>query len=65
LLGKLKDITNSFWPGLLYLCFSMIISATIILTLRLGHRPTKVQSGRAAQIEALPGEEPDAIIEPV
>jgi MFS transporter, ACS family, tartrate transporter len=65
LLGKLKDLTDSFWPGLLYLCFSMIVSATIILTLRLGHRPTKIQASQAAQMENLIDDEPDAIIEPV
>ena len=41
LLGELKDQTHSFLPGLLYLCISMIISATIIFTLGLGHRAAK------------------------
>jgi ACS family tartrate transporter-like MFS transporter len=38
LLGFIKTQTQSFVPGLLYLCLSMVISATIIVTLRLGPR---------------------------
>ncbi len=65
LLGKLKEMTDSFLPGLLYLCFSMIVSGTIIFTLGLGHRVAKPRSRQDAQTESLPDEEPDAIIEPV
>jgi ACS family tartrate transporter-like MFS transporter len=65
LLGKLEDLTHSFLPGLLYLCFSMIVSATIILTLGLGHRATQTQPIAEAQTQGLPDEEPDAIIEPI
>ena len=65
LLGKLKDMTDSFWPGLLYLCFSMIVSATIIFTLGLGKHPVAPGSNHDAYPESLLEEEPDAIIEPV
>lgn len=65
LLGYIKTETQSFLIGLLYLCFSMIVSATIIFTLRLGHGPTKQESLQVAQTESLLNEEPDAIIEPV
>jgi len=61
LLGKLEDLTHSFLPGLLYLCFSMIVSATIILTLGLGHRATGPEPLTEAQTEDLA----DAIIDPV
>lgn len=61
LLGFVESRTHSFLPGLLYLCISMIVSATIILTLGLGHRgPVPSHS-----TEALSDQEPDAIIEPV
>jgi MFS transporter, ACS family, tartrate transporter len=65
LLGYIETETHSFWPGLLYLCFSMIVSATIILTLDLGHRIAGPPVRHKAQAESLPDEEPDAIIEPV
>jgi MFS transporter, ACS family, tartrate transporter len=65
LLGYIKTETQSFLIGLLYLCFSMIVSATIIFTLRLGHGPSKKESLQGAQTESLLNEEPDAIIEPV
>jgi MFS transporter, ACS family, tartrate transporter len=65
LLGYIETETHSFWPGLLYLCFSMIVSATIILTLDLGHRIAKPVVRHEARSESLPDEEPDAIIEPV
>jgi MFS transporter, ACS family, tartrate transporter len=64
LLDFLKYRTQSFWPGLLYLCFSMIISATIIFTLSLGHRGARLPSYQEDQPESLPEEEADAIIEP-
>ena len=65
LLGYIKTETHSFLPGLLYLCFSMIVSATIIFTLNLGHRVVKPRSGHDPQTETLLDAEPDAIIEPV
>jgi ACS family tartrate transporter-like MFS transporter len=65
LLDWLKYQTHSFWPGLLYLCFSMIVSATIIFTLGLGHRTARLPSGNESLTDSLPDEEPDAIIEPV
>jgi MFS transporter, ACS family, tartrate transporter len=65
LLGFIKTQTHSFLPGLLYLCFSMVVSATIIFTLGLGHGATKRRSSQDAHPESLPDEEPDAIIEPV
>jgi hypothetical protein len=43
----------------------MIVSATIILTLDLGHRVAKPVVHHEAQSESLPNEESDAIIEPV
>jgi ACS family tartrate transporter-like MFS transporter len=53
LLGKLKDQTNSFLPGLIYLCVSMLISATIIFSLRLGQHadlPPPDQEGQSGNI---------------
>ncbi len=38
-LGYVEDRTGSFLPGILFLTVSMMISATIIITLGLGHRP--------------------------
>ncbi|MFI5453819.1 MAG: MFS transporter [Isosphaerales bacterium] len=64
-LGFAENKTHSFLPGLMYLCVSMLISATIILTLDLGHRAAGPQPGAKAQAEALLDEEPDAVIEPV
>ena len=61
LLGFVETRTGSFVYGLMYLCLSMIISATIILTLGLGHRAASPHAGA----ETLVSEEPDAIIEPV
>jgi hypothetical protein len=48
----------------MYLCVSMAIAATIILTLGLGHRVAKPQ---AAPVEAHPlfDEETDSLVEPV
>lgn len=63
LLGYVEDKTHSFLPGLLYLCISMLISATIILTLGLGHRTLGVQAGKDAH--PLFDDETDSIIEPV
>jgi len=63
-LGFAENQTHSFIPGLIYLCVSMMISATIILTLGLGHRAAGPQPSAKAQTEALLDEEPDAIIEP-
>ena len=58
LLGELKDLTQSFWPGLFYLCFSMIVSATIIFTLGLGHRTAKPQSRQEFRQKACPMKNP-------
>jgi MFS transporter, ACS family, tartrate transporter len=65
LLGYIETRTHSFLPGLMYLCISMIISATIIFTLGLGKHSTGPGPHRNAQPESLLEEEPDAIIEPV
>ncbi len=62
-LGRIESQTHSFLPGLLYLCVSMVISATIILTLGLGHRPLEPQAG--AKVYPLFDEETDSIIEPI
>ena len=53
-LGFVESRTHSFLPGLLYLCVSMIISATIILTLGLGHRGTAPSLSTKAPTETLP-----------
>jgi ACS family tartrate transporter-like MFS transporter len=63
LLGFVESQTQSFLPGLLYLCVSMVISATIILTLGLGHRTAASQAGAA--VHPLFDQETDSIIEPV
>jgi ACS family tartrate transporter-like MFS transporter len=60
-LGFVENRTHSFAPGLVYLCVSMVISATIILTLGLGHRVTSPE----AQAHPLFDDEADSIIEPV
>jgi ACS family tartrate transporter-like MFS transporter len=64
-LGFVESRTHSFLPGLMYLCVSMIISATIILTLGLGHRGTVPSLSSQARTETLPEAEADAIIEPI
>jgi MFS transporter, ACS family, tartrate transporter len=61
-LGYVEDLTHSFLPGLSYLCVSMLISATIILTLGIGHRALRAQSGVKAH--PLFDEDADSIIEP-
>jgi ACS family tartrate transporter-like MFS transporter len=63
-LGYAEDKTHSFVPGLLYLCVSMLISATIILTLNLGRRTAPGQPPAEAQPKTLLDDESDAIIEP-
>jgi MFS transporter, ACS family, tartrate transporter len=65
LLGYIETETQSFLPGLMYLCFSMVVSATIIFTLNLGQRAGGTRSHHEVQPESLLDEEPDAIIEPV
>ena len=65
LLGFIESRTQSFLPGLMYLCVSMVVSGTIILTLRLGHHATEPPSHDQGQLANVPAEEPDAIIEPV
>jgi ACS family tartrate transporter-like MFS transporter len=64
-LGLVESRTHSFLPGLLYLCISMSISATIILTLGLGHRGAIPSASAQARTEVTSDEEPDAIVEPV
>jgi nitrate/nitrite transporter NarK len=65
LLGYIESRTQSFLPGLMYLCFSMIVSATIIFTLGLGKHAAGPGVHHNAYPESLLEEEPDAIIEPV
>ncbi len=65
LLGIVETKTGSFVYGLMYLCLSMIISATIILTLGLGHRVAKGQVDIPAQAHPLYDEEADSLVEPV
>ena len=64
-LGSIETWTHSFVPGLMYLCLSMVISATIILTMGLGHRVAGPQAEDEIRTPSWPSEEPDAIIEPV
>jgi MFS transporter, ACS family, tartrate transporter len=65
LLGFVENQTGSFVYGLIYLCFSMCVSATIILTLGLGRRIPRPQAAAEAQALPVVDEEADAIIEPV
>ena len=66
-LGYVETQRHSFVPGLMYLSVSMIISATIIMTLGLGSRTTisKDQGDAETTMPDMADEEPDAIIEPV
>jgi ACS family tartrate transporter-like MFS transporter len=64
-LGFVETRTHSFVPGLMYLCLSMVISATIILTLGLGHRLAKPQVAPETHAHPLFDEETDSIVEPV
>jgi ACS family tartrate transporter-like MFS transporter len=64
-LGTLETRTHSFVPGLTYLCFSMVVSATIILTLGLGHRAAKPAPAAPEHAEPLVDEEADSLVEPV
>jgi len=64
-LGFVESRTHSFLPGLMYLCISMVVSATIILTLGLGHRGIAPNVGTETQSETFSEQEPNAIIEPV
>ena len=48
-LGIVETMTGSFVPGLMYLCFSMVVSATIILTLGLGHRVRQDQAAKPSE----------------
>ena len=63
-LGCVETRTDSFVPGLMYLCFSMVVSATIILTLGLGHRDAK-KPAKPSEAHPLFDEEADSIVEPV
>lgn len=65
LLGFVESRTNSFVPGILYLCFSMVIAATIIFALGLGYHATELRSSQNIPTESLSGDEHDALIEPV
>jgi MFS transporter, ACS family, tartrate transporter len=64
-LGFVETRTHSFVPGLMYLCVSMAISATIIITLGLGHRVARPQVAPETHAQPLFDEETDSIIEPV
>jgi MFS transporter, ACS family, tartrate transporter len=64
LLGKVVTLTGSYVPGLAYLCFSMCVSATIILTLGLGHRVAK-PAAPEEHAHPLFDEEADSLVEPV
>ncbi len=56
-LGVVKDMTQSFQGGILFLCASMAISATILMSLGLGHRE------RVSRPEL--GAEPDSLAQAV
>ena len=65
ILGSLETRLHSFVPGLMYLCVSMCVSATIILTLGLGRReaaPKPVDDVEGAH--PLFDEETDKVVEP-
>lgn len=64
-LGYIESRTHSFLIGLLYLCVSMVVSATIILMLGLGHRVAERSSHHDGLVETMPDQETDAIIEPL
>lgn len=57
-LGWVKTRTGSFTPGILFLCVSISISATIVVMLRLGQRTAKVPS------QPYPIADAEAVIEP-
>ncbi len=63
LLGIVETVTGSFKGGLLYLCVSMAASATIIITLGVGHR--EARKPVVTDAHPLFDEEADSIIEPV
>lgn len=63
-LGMLEEQTHSFIPGLAYLCVSMTVSATIILTLGLGHRKPKEAEVVPEHAHPLVDEEADSLVEP-
>jgi MFS transporter, ACS family, tartrate transporter len=63
--GRAEKWTHSFTPGLFFLCVSMIVSASIILTLGLGHRATGPSHNNDAHTESLPVETLGAIVKPV
>ncbi len=52
LLGFLKDKTGSYLPGILYLCISMAVSATIIIALGLGRHDGKPAAEKNALADA-------------
>lgn len=61
-LGWVETNWHSYVPGLMYLCVSMAVSATIILVLGLGHRDARKPVEAA---HPLFDEEADAMVEPV
>jgi ACS family tartrate transporter-like MFS transporter len=65
ILGVVETATGSFVGGLVYLCFSMIVSATIILTLGLGHRVVTAKVETPTHVNPLYDEEADSLVEPV
>jgi MFS transporter, ACS family, tartrate transporter len=60
-LGYAETATHSFVPGLVYLCCSMVVSATIILGLGLGRRE---DSKPVEAAHPLVDEEADSMVEP-
>ena len=50
-LGEVKNQTNSYVPGILFLCVSMSISATIILTLGIGRKASTAATLSIADAE--------------
>ncbi|MHB1560874.1 MAG: MFS transporter [Isosphaeraceae bacterium] len=62
ILGSVQTWKHSYVPGLIYLCFSMAVSATIILALGLGHRQAQKPVEAA---HPLVDEEADSLVEPV
>jgi ACS family tartrate transporter-like MFS transporter len=61
--GRTEKWTHSFAPGIWFLCISMIVSASIILTLGLGHRANRRPQSSRDPVDRLPVETPDAKLE--
>ena len=59
-IGKVEKWTGSFQGGIIFLAISMVVSATILMTLGLGHRDQAKPSLTPAELL----DKSDAVIEP-